>query len=804
MSIESRSRQYGKVFDHWQIREFLGSGSGGKSAVFRLVHSNSSSVQSALKVISLIEKRGDFESLSESRKAEYERVKQKCKDCAEQEVLLMNGLQGRTNVVDYLDHTFIDWADESGFGCDMLIRMELLKDLRSEIEDDRVFSQDDILKIGREICTALVLCHSKNILHRDIKPENIFFNDDGNYKLGDFGVSRILSAAPMSKASTGVCTPEYAAPEQMSGKYDTRVDIYSLGLVLYELSNGNLLPFATSSYITEIEVQERMLGKPLPAPRNASKSFAAVILKACAHNPEDRYQTAEDFLAELNYLAGVGPRPVKKASPVGRGTQKAAPAVGGNATQYAAPDTPRKASSRETVYADPRAVDNTSYQTAQKDKPKVPKVAIIGIALVLILTIGAAAILGIGAAADREAIAEIIDEANALANAENYDGAIAKVEEGLDEYPNSDELDAKLNELTGLQTDFEIAAVVAEAEKLASSADYEGAIAKLEAGLALYPDSASLQNKVTEYTDALAAEVKAQTLSDAKALADAGEYASAMSMIKAAQEAYGTNKEYDEIYAAYHKAYSLEEAKVFADNGDYASAITLLTNAQKINANDVDIISAYNGYCDIYVADVLSNADDLYSNRQMNAAISLLDEALKLLPSNQSLEAKGNELNAKKPVSLSTIDFFNGGWDWNNLTPTDPFGNDYSSACNYVIFSDYYGNILPQEGFLSREVEGYRQVFAEYNVAGKYNVLSMQIAPYTEICQNGKAFVQVYADSELVYTSPTVTRKSDAFTCEVDISGAEYIEILVSVYIGGVIDGGDEGAIIIADAQFWP
>ena len=94
VSIESRIRQQGKAFDHWQIREFLGSGSGGKSAVFRLVHSSSGSVKSALKVISLIEKRSDYESLSVSRKSEYEQVKQKCKECAEQEVLLMNDLQG--------------------------------------------------------------------------------------------------------------------------------------------------------------------------------------------------------------------------------------------------------------------------------------------------------------------------------------------------------------------------------------------------------------------------------------------------------------------------------------------------------------------------------------------------------------------------------------------------------------------------------------------------------------------------------------------------------------------------------------
>ena len=407
MSIESRSRQYGKVAGHWQIREFLGSGSGGKSAVFRLVHTDSGSVESALKVINLIEKRGTPDSLTESRRAEYERVKQESKNFAEQEVLLMNKLQGRTNVVTYSDHTFVDWEDETGFGCDLLIRMELLKDLRTEIEAERRFGQEDILKIGRDICTALVLCHGKNILHRDIKPENIFYNEDGNYKLGDFGVSRILSAAPMSKASTSVCTPEYAAPEQLSGKYDKRVDIYSLGLVLYELSNDNLLPFATSSYMTDVEVQKRMLGTPLPAPRNASNALAAVILKACAFRPEDRYQTAQEFLAELNYLAEVGHRPAvkgapagretqkadpagretQKAAPVGRETQKAAPAGGKNETQYAGFDTGKRKGSAETVYAKPGERKMPDYQPPEEPRKRFPWgiLAVIAVALVCLL-----------------------------------------------------------------------------------------------------------------------------------------------------------------------------------------------------------------------------------------------------------------------------------------------------------------------------------------------------------------------------------------------------------------------------------
>lgn len=385
MSIESRSRQYGAIAGHWRIRDFLGSGSGGKSAVFRLVHTDSDSVESALKVVNLIEKRGTLDSLTESRKTEYERVKQECKDLAEREVLLMNRLQGRTNIVAYSDHTFVDWTDETGFGCDLLIRMELLKDLRTQIEAERRFGQDEILKIGRDICTALVLCHEKNILHRDIKPENIFYNEDGNYKLGDFGVSRILSAAPMSKASTGVCTPEYAAPEQLSGKYDKRVDIYSLGLVLYELSNGNRLPFAASSYVTETEVQERMLGTPLPAPCNASEPLAAVILKACAYDPEDRYQTAEDFLDALNRLAEVSQNQTVKLFPVDRGTQKAVPVARGNETQYAGSDTGKRKDSGETVYAKPGERKTQDAQPPQESGRRISKGLIAGVVVILAL-----------------------------------------------------------------------------------------------------------------------------------------------------------------------------------------------------------------------------------------------------------------------------------------------------------------------------------------------------------------------------------------------------------------------------------
>ena len=300
MSIESRSNQYGKIFDHWQIKEFLGQGSGGKTAVFRLVRSDSSQGTSALKIINLIEEQGDRERFSPYHRSEYEKACRECSERALQEVNLMEKLAGNTNIVDYKDHTFVDWSDDNSFGRDMLIRMELLEDLRTQLRKGKRLTEEEILKLGRDICTALVLCHSQNILHRDIKPENIFVNANGNYKLGDFGVSRIINAAPMSKASTNVGTPEYAAPEQFNGGHDMRGDIYSLGLVLYELSNRNCQPFASSSYARPEEIQKRHLGMPLPAPSEASPGLAKVILKACSFRPEDRYQSAQEFLDALN------------------------------------------------------------------------------------------------------------------------------------------------------------------------------------------------------------------------------------------------------------------------------------------------------------------------------------------------------------------------------------------------------------------------------------------------------------------------------------------------------------------------
>jgi len=417
----------------------------------------------------------------------------------------------------------------------------------------------------------------------------------------------------------------------------------------------------------------------------------------------------------------------------------------------------------------------------------VPVVIALAAVLVLVLLAGVGAFY-VKSKLDQQAeIDTIIEEAQVLADAEDFVGAIARIEDGIDEYSDEGKFQDKLDEYQISLTNQQITTVIANADALAANGAYEGAIELVEGCLADYPSNASLQGKLTEYNAVLSAQVKAQTLADAQALADIGEYESAMSMIKASQEVYGADEEYDIAYKTYHKAYSLAEANAYVDGGDYASAITLLSDAQKVNANDVDLISTYNTYCDSYVASVLSSADAFFEDRKIDEAIAEVTTALKVLPSNQTLQDKKDELQAAKPIAITSLNQLNAKyWTWNEETVEDPFGNDYSSCCNFFVKTNT--TITPS--------------YVEYRVYGNYSYLTGIIAPHADIGERYNGVVQVYADDVLVYTSPTVTQKTDAFNFEVDISGTEYIKIVIT--LNDMTFSTAYGKVFIADVQLWP
>lgn len=301
MSLETRVQEcLRNKLGGWSLEKKIGNGSNG-TVVFRITKRNNTFVEiGALKVVQIMYENNRKDELSQSDLEDYQKLRdEKCKR-AEAEIALLYSLRGCTGIVDFLDHATIDWEDEFGFGCDLLIRMELMKgDVRKFLrKEDFEFSEKQTIELGLSITEALVECHKNEILHRDIKPENIFITAKDKFILGDFGIARKVNQD--GTATTAIGTKEYAAPEQFRRQvYDTVVDIYSLGLVLYEMMNDKRLPFAETKRLTDAEFMLRMQGQYFGPPCNASDGLARVIMKACSYDVDKRYRSAQEFHEDL-------------------------------------------------------------------------------------------------------------------------------------------------------------------------------------------------------------------------------------------------------------------------------------------------------------------------------------------------------------------------------------------------------------------------------------------------------------------------------------------------------------------------
>ena len=219
-----------------------------------------------------------------------------------QEYTLMKKLQGQTNIVSCDDFTVV--PHDNGIGGDVFIRMELLTSLQQVLRQ-KTLSVQEIIKLGKDISNALILCERKNIVHRDIKPANIMVSEFGDYKLGDFGVSKIMDHTTYA---TAMGTPEYQAPEIVHmEKYGQAADIYSLGIMLYWILNDRKMPFVDAEKkLTpglKIDAMERRCrGEKLPAPENGSDELKKIVLKACEYRPEDRYASAQELYDALDEI----------------------------------------------------------------------------------------------------------------------------------------------------------------------------------------------------------------------------------------------------------------------------------------------------------------------------------------------------------------------------------------------------------------------------------------------------------------------------------------------------------------------
>ena len=356
-------KRYEPFFGGWYIRQLIGEGGYGKVFEIERRDTLGAVFTSALKVITIPPNNSGLEgALSEGMDSESASVY--FLDCVKElnrEITLMSKLKGHSNIVSYEDHDIIQHED--GMGWDILIRMELLTPITKLLKDNHVFSCEEVIRLGIDLCHALELCQRYGIIHRDIKPANIFLSAADDFKLGDFGVARVTNAA--TAAYTRVGTLNYMAPEIFAGQpYSSNVDIYSLGLVMYQLLNANRMPFyppypETITYAAQERAHARRLGgEKLPAPANAPEHLAKIVLRACAPNPADRYQTAAQMRQELEAL------------------QKQEPAASGNTIVLPDPVSPEPDPTTKTVVLpdpskkEPKPEGPTSTAPTKKVKPK--------------------------------------------------------------------------------------------------------------------------------------------------------------------------------------------------------------------------------------------------------------------------------------------------------------------------------------------------------------------------------------------------------------------------------------------------
>ena len=298
------NRELAVVWPGWSAAKLLGRG--GFGAVYE-IHRNirGNLEKAAMKVLRVPENDADVARLrsqgmsQQSTETYYENLV----DGIYNEIRIMQRFVGNSHIVSYEDYALR--KRDSEIGWDIYIRMELLTGLtyymtRYPMNDQMV------IKLGMDISLGLNDCHSSGIIHRDIKPDNIFVNERGNFKLGDFGVSRNVPGSQDVLSFKG--TLGYMAPEVYRMiSTDARSDIYSLGMVLYQCLNDYRLPFMPENftpYDIETARQRRFSGEPIPAPAHGSKGLKDLVLKAVAYRPEDRFQTAEEMYRALQSVNG--------------------------------------------------------------------------------------------------------------------------------------------------------------------------------------------------------------------------------------------------------------------------------------------------------------------------------------------------------------------------------------------------------------------------------------------------------------------------------------------------------------------
>ena len=277
------------------------------------------------------------------------------------------------------------------------IVMELLesKTLKDYIEENGPLSSELTLKIAAQIASALEAAHKAHIVHRDIKPQNIILNQNLVAKVTDFGIAKVTNTTSATITSFGktMGSVHYFSPEHAKGGYtDAKSDLYSLGVVMYEMATGKI-PFDAESPVSVAlkHIQEEPV-PPIEVNPMVSRGLNDIILKAMEKSTATRYQNASEMLADISVALSKPNASTQRATSVEAGATQVIPTITDEDVQNSVPNLRTRTSSTRTAYT-PQHRPLKEEEEIEEEKPKkdnnnTKKKVVIACTVVAIVLIG--------------------------------------------------------------------------------------------------------------------------------------------------------------------------------------------------------------------------------------------------------------------------------------------------------------------------------------------------------------------------------------------------------------------------------
>jgi serine/threonine protein kinase len=175
------------------------------------------------------------------------------------------------------------------------------ENLSSRIQGKKVMPASEIIDISKQICRGLRYAHSQNVIHRDIKPQNILIDKENVARLSDFGIAKIFASGNITMTGVTVGTPEYMSPEQAEGEdVDKKTDIYSMGIVIYEMLTKRPPFIANNPVATAYKHVHEIPIPPSVKRRDTPKRLELIVLKALKKDKNERYESIDEMLEHLD------------------------------------------------------------------------------------------------------------------------------------------------------------------------------------------------------------------------------------------------------------------------------------------------------------------------------------------------------------------------------------------------------------------------------------------------------------------------------------------------------------------------